>query len=85
MVTPAEQGLETAPGPDEGKVVDVDFERDKYLVSAPKACQHCGEPVDRSGEHIRAHAIVYTSVGTGSQHRHPVFCDRDCWLAWATR
>jgi len=82
---PAIDGLEEAPGPDEGYIfaVEMDYARSTARDHDKRACQTCGEPVFIGEPHVRA--TVKLRVGKFLHHKNPVFCDRECWASWASR
>lgn len=85
-VVPPESRLETPPDGDNGEIVEVEFDRadERYAKNPPKACQSCESPVDQSEPHVWAYGWQMNPYGNRT-HFRAVFCDRDCWTAWASR
>ncbi|MDT3437315.1 hypothetical protein [Haloarcula sp. 1CSR25-25] len=78
------EGLAGPPASDEGTIVNVDATRTnrRYLDGDTKACEACGEPVAVDTEHVGAWVRVDDELG--NLFYRPVFCDEECWAAWAT-
>jgi hypothetical protein len=86
---PNRTDLQSAPGPDEGEIAVVDFDRidDGPRNPFPRTCQECGGSVPRDEPHVRANILLYTPPVMQTEWRLAVayFCDRECWSAWASR
>jgi hypothetical protein len=78
------EGLDGPPSSDEGEIVNVDATRTNrgYLDGDTKACEACGEPVAVDTVHIGPWVRVADELG--HVFYRPVFCDEECWAAWAT-
>jgi hypothetical protein len=74
---PAERNFDEQPGPEEGKIRGVEFER---LHSNPgetyaKTRQQCGEPVERREPHVYTIGLERNLIGRVSFRT--VFCERE--------
>lgn len=79
--------LKSGPGPGEGEITSVDFERaGRTSQQVPAASQNCGGDVPRDVEHIAATIWVPTSQKMRAEQRLAMayFCSRECWSSWAT-
>jgi len=82
-VVQAVTGLEEVPPVDEQEITAVEFEHTdgKFRINVvEKECQHCGDHVDLREPHTRA--SIWTGSGTYRILNKPVYCDRECWIAW---
>ncbi len=82
-VIPTVNGLEEPPPVDEREITAVDFEHTdgRFRINRfEKECQHCGAHVDLRERHTRA--SIWTGDGVHRTLNKPVYCDKECWLAW---
>jgi hypothetical protein len=81
---PAEYRLDAPPTTDEGSIINVEHDHTnaRFRNAPDKTCQQCAATVDRRTPHTTAFIRVHSSLGP--KHKRPVFCDVDCWLAFAT-
>jgi len=83
-VVQAVAGLEEVPPVDEREIIKVDFEHVDWRYRPnhvhEKECQRCGEHVDLLEPHV--YACIWTGSGTYRILNKPVYCDRECWIAW---
>jgi len=82
-VVQAVTGLEEVPPVDEREITAVDFEHTDGMFRVnvvEKECQHCGEHVDLREPHTRASIWLEASIKRILYK--PVYCDKECWLAW---
>ena len=78
------EGLDAPPTSEDGKIVEVDTTKENlgYRSGDTKACEQCEDPVPVDEPHIEAWVRVADTIG--HQFYQPVFCEEECWAAWAT-
>ena len=84
-IIPSERNLETPPAGSEGEIREVTFDRvdERYAFARGKECQACCDIVPLDEPHVWMHGWQENAIG--AVHFRAVFCDRDCWTAWASR
>lgn len=78
--------LDSAPSLDEGYIseVQLNYKRPTAFENEKGVCQECGDTYLMRESHVSATVWLYSGTRSGPKMKAPGFCDRECWVSWAS-